>query len=132
MYNPNSSTITGEQQRNQVQKTDKNANTTLQQRLGTITSVHDTLPMVKVTFPNGNIAGGDNWIPVGHSVLDIIHRFGALRNGLRVMVTFSGDVERDAIAMIVGVEDEKIGSEIQQENDSDTGYFELFVPGSPV
>lgn len=131
MYNPNSSTVIGEQQRSQIQKTDKNVNTALQQRLGTVTAVHDSLPMIKATFPNGNVAAGDNWIPVGHSVLDIIQRFGKLRKGLRVMVTFSGDVERDAIATIVGIEDEKIGAEIQQENDIQTGWHELFVPGSP-
>lgn len=128
MSNPNSSTVTGEAHRTQTQKSDKNVNTTLQQRLATVTDVHPTLPMVKATFPTGYVAAGDNWIPVGHSVLDIIQRFGSLRIGLRVLVTFSGDVERDAVATIVGIEDEVLGAELQQLNDIETGLWEIFRP----
>lgn len=126
--NPNASTITGEIQRNQIQKSDKNVNTTLQQVLGTVSDVHATLPMVKVTLATGYNASGDNWIPINHSVLDIIHRFGALRKGLRVLLTFSGDVERDAVATIVGIEGEILGAELQQENDIATGVWEIFRP----
>lgn len=126
MYN--SSTVSGESDRTQNQKRDKNVNTTLQQILATVTDVHPTLPMIKATFPSGYNASGDNWIPVNHSVLDIIHRFGALRNGLRVLITFSGDVERDAVATIVGIEGESLGAELQQDNDMTTGVWEIFRP----
>lgn len=132
MSNPNASTITAENHRSASQRSDKNVFTTLQQRLATVTDVHETLPMIKATFPDGGIAAGDNWIPVGHSVLDIALRFGALRKGLRVMVMFSGDIERDAIASIVGIEGEILGNEIQQLNDIDTGLWEVFTPGSPI
>jgi hypothetical protein len=128
MYNPNSSTVGAEHSRHQIQKSDKNVNTTLQQRLGTVSDVHPTLPMIKATFPTGYVAAGDDWIPVGHSVLDIIQRFGALRKGLRVMITFSGDTERDAIATIVGIEGEALGAEISQMNDITTNEWEIYRP----
>lgn len=128
MYNPNASTVIAESNRHQAQKTDKNVNTTLQQILATVSDVHPTLPMIKAVLPTGYIAAGNNWIPVNHSVLDIIHRFGALRVGLRVLITFSGDVERDAVATIVGIEDESLGAEVQQQNDMETGLWEVFSP----
>lgn len=128
MYNPNSSTVFNESERTQLQKTDKNVNTTLQQILATVSDVHPTLPMIKAVLPTGYIAAGNNWIPVNHSVLDIIHRFGALRVGLRVLITFSGDVERDAVATIVGIENESLGAEVQQQNDMETGLYEIFAP----
>lgn len=127
-HNPNASTIMAESDRHQMQKTDKNVNTTLQQILATVSDVHPTLPMIKATLPTGYIAAGDNWIPVNHSVLDIIQRFGQLRIGLRVLITFSGDVERDAVATIVGIEGEVLGAEIQQENDMTTGLWAIFKP----
>ena len=127
---PNASTVSSELIRQQTQQMSKNVHRALQQKLGTITAVHEQLPMVKVIFNDGIIVAGGDWIPVGHSVLDIIHRFGALRTGLRTLVTFAGEAESAAIATIVGVEEEKLGNEIQELNDIETGPFGVYTPGS--
>ena len=122
MRQPNASTASAEQGRKNIAKADKNVYRTLQQKTGRVSEVHKTLPMVKVIFNDNTSAAGGNWIGVGHSVLDIVHRFGELRVGLRAMVLFSGEVEKNAIALIVGIEGEKLGAEINQENSIDSSY----------
>ncbi len=125
----NPSTVSQEMMRQSAQSAGKTTNKNLQQELGTITEVHKKLPMVKVSFRDGRQASGGDWIPVGHSVLDIVQRFGALRKDLRVMVVFSGETESGAIANIVGFEHEKIGIEISEKNESELGPVLLFPPG---
>ena|SRR3990167_9948584 len=127
--NPNASTVTNELERQSTQNLGKTIFKGLQHKLGTVTDVHVKLPMVKVTFSDGIMAAGGDWIPVGHSVLDIVHRFGVLRTGLRVLVTYSGEVEASPTAEIVGVEGEKVGNEIQEQNEIQTGPFEIMSPG---
>jgi len=130
MRDPNASTVSNEYHRGSVQKTDKNIFRAVQQRLGTITEVHPTLPMVRCRFNDGQTVAGNNFIGVAHSVLDIIQRFGQLRQGLRVLVTFSGEVEKDAFATVVGVEDERLGAELVQLNTFDSDFpWEIFTPG---
>lgn len=129
MTNPNSSTVSGEHARQAKQLHGKAIFRGLQQRIGTVTEVHPTLPMVKVQFITGANAVAGDFIPVGHSVLDILQRFGALRVGLRALVTYFGEVESAAIVTIIGVEGEKLGAEIQQDNDMDTPAYSLFSPG---
>lgn len=128
--NTNSSTVSGERARQSNQSHEAVIHKTLQQRIGTIVEVHQTLPMVKIEYAQGSLAGGGRFIPVGHSVLDILQRFGTLRNGLRVMVTFSGDQENTATCQVIGVEDERLGSEIQQLEEMQTPLYEIFTPGS--
>lgn len=128
-YQSNASTVSGEVQRQVSQQNTKSIHKSLQRRLGTISQVHEKLPMVKVVFENGVEAAAGEWIPLAHSVLDIIHRFGSVRNGLRVEVTYSGEVELGSTAIIVGVEGEKLGNEIQELNDIETGPWELLGPG---
>lgn len=132
MNKPNASTVSSELSRQHSQQVGKSIHRSLQQKLGTIVEVHDELPMVKVVFNDDIVAAGGDWIPVGHSVLDIIHRFGALRSGLRVLVTFAGEVEASAIATIVGVENEKLGNEIQEINDIETSAYGLCAPGMGI
>ncbi len=129
MINSNASTVSAEQARQQKQINNKATFKTLQQKMGTVSEVHPTLPMVKVTFINGVEAAGGSYIPVAHSVMDILQRFGSLRQGLRVMVTYSGEVETVANATIIGIEDERLGSEIQQDNQMETPAYALFSPG---
>lgn len=129
MSNPNASTVSSEQARLAKQLGNKSTFKSLQQKIGTISEVHATLPMVKVKFLAGAEAAGGRFIPVAHSVMDILQRFGSLRAGLRVMVTYSGEVETIATATIIGVEDERLGSEIQQENEMETPVYAIFAPG---
>jgi hypothetical protein len=123
---PNASTVSAEYHRQDRQQSNKAVFKSLQQKMGTIVEVHETLPMVKVQFINGVQAGGGDFIPVAHSVLDILQRFGQLRPGLRVMVTYSGEVETQANVTIIGVEDEKLGSELQQDNTIQTPPYAIF------
>lgn len=127
---PNASTVLAEHGRQQKHSGDADKHKLLQQRLGTIVDVHPTLPMVTVSYQNGVLVAGGNFIGVTHSVLDIIQRFGRLRPGLRVMVTSINEMDSSATCEIVGVEDEKLGTELQQNNLSDTPLFEIFTPGS--
>lgn len=128
--NSNPSTVSAENERQSHQTFGASLYKTLQQKIGTITEVHPTLPMVKVGFINGPIAAGGAFLPVSHSVLDIVHRFGTLRPGLRVMVTYSGDLESAATVEVIGVEGERLGSEIQQDNEVKTPLYSIFTPGS--
>lgn len=132
MANSNASTVTAEHQRQSKQLQGKGVFRGLQQKQGTVTEVHPTLPMVKVDFTTGASAAGGDFIPVGHSVLDILQRFGALRVGLRALVTFFGEVESASIVTIIGAEDEKLGAEVQQDNDMDTPCYAIFAPGSGI
>lgn len=126
---PNASTVSAEQERLHHQKTQRAVHRSTQQRFGSIIEVHETLPLIKAIFDNGQGVAGNQWIPVAHSVLEIIHRFGALRPGLKVLITFSGEAERSAIATVIGVEDEHLGKEKVQDNDAKTGLYEIFTPG---
>ncbi len=128
--NPNSSTVSGEAHRLAQQFPDSSKHKVLQQRLGTVAEVHPVLPMVKVEYANGVQAAGGSFIGVSHSVLDILQRFGKLRNGLRVMVSFINEQDGSATCEIIGIEDEKLGSELQQENSVTTPVYEIFTPGS--
>src|SRR3982750_395341 len=125
---PNSSTVSSEHHRQDQQGFDGGKHKTLVRRLGTIVSVHETLPMVTVAYSNGVLAAGGSFIGVSHSVLDILHRFGKLRQGLRVMVTLINEMDSSAMCEIIGVEDEKLGSELQQNNEADTPPYSLFSP----
>ncbi len=130
MTNSNASTVSGELERQAHAKHGRSTNKSLQQILGTIIEVHETLPMVRIEADDGHqIAGGD-FISLGHSVLDILQRFGQPRNGLRVLVTYSGNVERECLATIIGVEGEKFGIELTQDNDIETSAWEIFTPGA--
>jgi hypothetical protein len=123
---PNASTVSAEYNRQEKQQGNKATFKSLQQKMGTITEVHQTLPMVKVQFASGVDAAGGEFIPVAHSVLDILQRFGALRAGLRVLVTYSGEVETQANVTIIGIEDERLGAELQQDNQMETPLYAIF------
>ena len=127
---PNASTVSAEALRQEHQRVHKSTFKALQQKPGIITDVHETLPMVKVTYISGSEAAGGNYIPLAHSVMDILQRFGALRAGLRVMITYSGEIEAEPYATIIGVEDEMQGTEIQQDNSIDTPLYSIFTPGA--
>jgi hypothetical protein len=129
MINPNASTVSAELARQQRQTSHKATFKSLQQKIGTIIQVHNSLPMVKVQFDSGANAAGGDWIPVMHSVLDILQRFGSLRNGLRVLVTYFGEVETIANATIIGIEGEQLGAELQQDNEMNTPCYAIFQGG---
>ena len=127
-----SSTKIQESQRKQHADIAGNIHQAVQQRLGTITEVHPNVPMVKVAYNNGTKAAGNDFLPIGHSVLDIVHRFGLLRPVLRVLVTYTGETERNAIVTIVGVEGELLGEEILQANTLQTPPYLLFQQGTDI
>lgn len=124
------STLLSERNRQVDQSTGAVLHKTIQQKYGIITEVHEKLPMVKVEYSSGALASGGRFISVNHSVLDILQRFGTLRKGLRVLVTFSGEQEQICHCEIVGVEEERNGAEPQQIENQQTPLYSIFTPGA--
>ena len=76
---------------------------------GKIKAVDKKRKVVKVADKiRGNDLFGGAWIPLGHSVHDILDRFGTNRLGMEVMVFYKGKLGTpvSALAFIVGEEDE--------------------------
>jgi len=130
MDNINSSTVSSEEHRKQLQRGSVGSLNSLQQQMGVITKVHETLPLIQVQLSSGQLVHGGNWIYVANPVLDILQRFGTLRDGLKVLITFMSGTEGNAIATIIGNEDEQLGVEEQQENEAKTGLYEIYTPGA--
>ncbi len=105
---------------------------TIQTVQGTITSIHDSRPLIKAHTDIGEAIANGSWITLDHSLSDIVERFGKLRKGLRVRVSYTGPDGSQASATIIGVENEKVGQGTQLENKIQKGLYSIFSPGSGV
>ncbi len=124
-------TLSKEEKRKKNQQIHQGNNDNIQQRFGEVVDIHPSLPMVTVRFLHSeNYVANKAWIPIAHSTLDIAHRFGALRAGLKVLVNTPSGNDTGAVATIIGNENENLGYEEQTENDVQTGAYQLFTPGS--
>ena len=103
---------------------------TIQTIQGTITDVHDSAPLIKAHTNIGAAIAGGQWIPLEHSLSDIVERFGKLRKGLKVRVSYTGVDGLNASASIVGLEGESSGEGTLIENKIQIGLFAIFTPGS--
>ena len=103
---------------------------TIQTIQGIITSVHDSSPLIKAHTNIGAAIAGGQWIPLDHSLSDIVERFGKLRKGLRVRVSYTGVDGINATAAIVGAEGEQSGEGSLIENKMQKGLFAIFTPGA--
>lgn len=104
----------------------------IRQTYGIISEVHPNKPQVKAYADDGSTIAGDRFIPLAHSVSDIVERFGTVRKGMRVLVTYSGPDGSHANAMIIGVEGERSQDTVRLQNEIKTGLFEVFSPGIGV
>lgn len=126
-----STTVSGEEQRVKTLGHNRSNFKGVQQNFGTIIDVHPVLPLVKVIFEDNKAVAGNNWVGLSHSVMDIAHRFGKLRKGLRVLISHSGEAENVVTAEIVGFEGEKLGAEYQINNNFDSEFpWEILSPGA--
>jgi hypothetical protein len=96
---------------------------------GVITAVHDSLPRIKAHTDIGEAIANGSWITLDHSLSDIVERFGKLRKGLRVRVSYTGPDGGQASATIIGVENEQVGQGTQIENKIQKGLYAIFGPG---
>ncbi len=98
---------------------------------GTITEVHDTLPMIKAYDPlSGTVISSDKWIPLIHSTEEIVERFGTIRTGMGVLITTSGPDGSQSMAQIILNEQQKVAQEEVIPNTIELGLWEIFTPGS--
>ena len=103
----------------------------VRQAYGTIVALHpDGKPVVRVVTDQGTKLASDDFIPLNHSVSDIIERWGKLRTGMRVQVTYMGPDGLAANATIIGISGDREGEGIQLENDIEEPLWEVFTPGS--
>jgi hypothetical protein len=96
---------------------------------GTIYKVHESSPMIKAYSSDGSIIAGDRWIPLAHSPEEIIERFGTVRVGMGVHVTYSGPDGGYALASVMFNEGDNLGEEEVLPNDVSLGLWEIFTPG---
>lgn len=74
---------------------------------GTIKEVHPEFSRrIRVTLDDGVDIRGGNYIPLLDSPLDIAQRFGAVRPGMRVLVTAMGEPEQEVTAVLIGDDQE--------------------------
>jgi hypothetical protein len=98
--------------------------------IGIITKVHPDKPrLIKARSSIDSTPLANNaWIELNHSAQEIAERWGTVRVGFRVRVTFSGPSGAGADASIVGVEQQDV-TEPVQSNEAARGLFAIFSPG---
>lgn len=102
----------------------------IQMAYGVISEVHDTKPLIKAVTDDGRYICSNKWILLSHSLDEIVARFGRIRKGMRVQISYTGPDGAQATALIVGVEGEKQGDGTQLENKVQKSLYAIFTPGS--
>jgi len=99
---------------------------------GTIRQIHEEKPrLVKAYGDDGAPIADDNWIELNHSAQEIAEKWGTVRMGFRVRVSFIGPAGASANATIIGVEQEDV-KEPHIPNEVSRGMYALFAPGIGV
>jgi len=77
----------------------------------------------------GNNLFGGQWIRLGHSVHEIVDRFGKVRLGMEVIVFYKGKLgaPASAYAFIVGEEDESGPNKDLSENNMAQGFHNILM-----
>jgi hypothetical protein len=100
--------------------------------IGVVSKVHSTKPrLIKANTSSGYPIANGNWIELNHSAQEITERWGTVRIGFRVRVSYSGPSGQSADAIITGVEEHDI-EEPHQENDAARSLYAIFTPGNGV
>lgn len=96
-----------------------------------VSEIHEDLLLVKAYEANtGSVVANNKWIPLSHSPQEIAERFGTIRPGMTVKVSYQGADGMNARASVVYNEQEKTGEEEFALNEIETGLFEIFKPGA--
>lgn len=96
---------------------------------GVINKVHPEKPrLIKAYDLQGSAIAGNSWIELNHSAQEIAERWGTVRIGFRVRVTFAGPSGASADAMIVGTEGQDI-NDLLEANEAEQGLYAVFSPG---
>jgi hypothetical protein len=104
---------------------------TTRQLEGVIYKVHEEKLLIKVyDSRDGSTVAEDKWIPLAHSPQEITERFGTIRQGMVVLVGYSGPNGSNAVAQVMFNEEESTGTEAFADNSLETGLFEIFKPGA--
>lgn len=102
------------------------------QATGIIKKIHPDRPrLIKAYADDGTPLANDSWIELNHSAQEIAERWGTVRLGFRVRVTFAGPSGAGADATIIGAEQESV-SEPHIPNEAARGLFAIFAPGIGV
>lgn len=108
-------------------------NKSVQINYGRIEEVDEETHQVKVRLFNGNMVGSNpkvgDFIPVITDLSDILNKYGSLRVGLAVKVTWSGRVMSErAVAEVIG--DEESGDWARQKkiDKGGVGAYRIFTP----
>lgn len=86
--------------------------------------------VIKVGEPKtGNDLFGGRWIPLAHSVHEIVDRFGKIRKGMEVFVLYRGKAgaPTSAYAWIIGEEDESGPNKDLAENNMAQGFHNILM-----
>jgi hypothetical protein len=105
----------------------------LHRATGIVSRVHNTKPRLVVAYDENDqspLANGD-WIVLNHSAQEIAERWGTIRPGFRIQVTFMGPSGAKADATIIGTENQTT-EEPPVANEIARGLFALFAPGIGV
>ena len=124
-----STTNMGERERvasnNQIEPHNK-----IDRAVGLVSHVHPEKPRLVKAYNETDyspLANGD-WILLNHSAQEIAERWGTVRPGFRIQVTFAGPSGAKADGTIIGAENQNI-EEPPVANEVARGLFALFAPG---
>jgi len=94
--------------------------------VGTINTLHDEKPrLVKAHDDDGVPLANGNWIELNHSAQEITERWGTVREGFRIRVSFTGAVGTSADGTIIGAENED-ALEPHVSNEASVGLWAIF------
>jgi len=98
--------------------------------IGVVEEIHDQSNAVKAYGLNdGSVLGGGRWIPLTHDPDEIVERWGTIRKGMKIMVTYNVPEGTNSIATIVAGEKRNSFGEDVETNDMSRGLYEIFAPG---
>jgi hypothetical protein len=99
--------------------------------IGIINSIHPNIPrFVKANSAlDGTPLANGAWIELNHSAQEIAERWGTVRVGFKIRVSFAGPAGAGADASIISTENIKL-TEPHQPNEAERGLFAIFAPGS--
>lgn len=98
--------------------------------IGVVTQIHpEKSRFVKAysKYDGATLANGD-WIELNHSAQEIAERWGTVRRGFKIKVSYTGPSGAGADGTIIGTEKQDI-EEPPQPNEAARGMYAIFTPG---
>lgn len=97
--------------------------------VGIVNKVNPNKPrLIKAHAMDGTPLANNNWIELNHSAQEIAERWGTVRIGFRVRVTFTGPSGASADAGIIGTEGQDVNDPFIP-NEAQQGLYAVFAPG---